>query len=227
MKKIAIAAAVMLLGSSGAWAAGTAAGTDVDNSASLSYSVSGVAQSAVNSNTDTFKVDKKIDFAMANNDGDQVSVVPGQTDAVTTWAFRNEGNMDQNFTFTASQLAGSTVYGDADTHNTDSLVLEYNNGGTWTALSTLEIAVDTNISIRIRADIGSGRVDGNVMNVQLKAVAVDSSGANETSTSGADNKTSMDTVLAEEDATGTNAESNTHYNGETLRWGDTLLLLPT
>jgi hypothetical protein len=227
MKKILVAATVMLFGYISAYAEGTEAGTSISNSASLSYAVSGVAQTAVNSNTDTFVVDKKIDFAMANNDGDQIVVVPGQSNAETTWSFRNEGNMDQNFTFTAADLAGATVYGDADTQDTDALTLEYNNGGVWAALTTLEIAQDTNITIRIRADIGNGRSDGDVMNVQLKAVAVDSAGVAETATAGSDTQGGTpDIVLAEEDTAAPNAESNVHYNGETLRWGGYIVNAP-
>lgn len=227
MKKILVIASLMLFGYMNANAAGTAAGTQVDNSASLSYAVGGVTQTAVGSNTDSFIVDKKIDFALANNDGDQVTVVPGQTDAITTWSFRNEGNMDQNFTFTASELTGGeTIYGDADTQDTNGpRTIEYNNGGVWTALGTLEIAVDTNITIRIRTDIDATRVNGDVMNIELKSVAVDGAGAAETATAGADNKMGMDTVLAE--GTGINTEGNTQHNNTFTRWGGYIVVAPT
>ena len=227
MKKILVIASVMLFGFIGANAAGTAAGTQVDNSASLSYTVSGVAQTAVASNTDSFIVDKKIDFALANNDGDQVTVVPGQTDATTTWSFRNEGNMDQNFTFTATELTGGeTIYGDADTQDTNGpRTIEYNNGGTWTALSTLEIAVDTNITIRIRTDIDAARVNGDVMNIELKSVAVDPGGSPEVATLGADNKMGMDTVLAE--GTGITSEGNIEHTNTFTRWGGYIVVAPT
>jgi hypothetical protein len=226
MKKILVAASVMLFGFIGVQAAGTVSGTSVDNSASLSYAVSGVTQNPVNSNTDTFLVDKKIDFVLSNNDGDQVIVVPGQTDAATTWSFRNEGNADQNFTFTARELiGGESIYNDADTKDTNGpLTIEYDNGGVWTALSTLEVAVDTNITIRIRTNIDATRVDGDVMNIELKSVAVDSNGATEINTAGADNKTAVDTVLAE--GTGIATEGNTEHDGEFMRWGGYIVNAP-
>jgi len=219
MKNILVIASAMLFGFINVQAAGTAAGTSIDNSASLSFTVGGVSQTAVASNTDTFVVDKKIDFALSNNDGDQIVVVPGQTDAITTWSFRNEGNMDQNFTFTAIELTGGeTIYGDADTQDTNGpRTIEYDNGGTWTALGTLEIAVDTNITIRIKTDIDAARVDGDVMNIELKSVAVDAAGAAEINTAGADNKMAVDTVLAE--GTGITSEGNTPHNNTFTRWG--------
>ena len=47
------------------FAAGTASGTDVTNTATLSYSVGGVPQTDVPSNVTTFKVDNKVDVTVA------------------------------------------------------------------------------------------------------------------------------------------------------------------
>jgi len=225
MKKILSMATIMLLTTLEVSAGGTAAGTTVENSASLSFSVGGVAQTDVNSNTDTFVVDKKIDFVLTNDDGDQVVVVPGDKDKITTWSITNEGNLNQKFSFTAAQLTGGeTIYGDADTKDTGALTVEYStdNGSTWNALSTLEVAMDDTVKIRIKTDIDSTRVDGDVMNIKLEAVAVDSSGNAEVATSGADTASSVDVVLAE--AAG--ATGDVKENGTFVAWGGYIVNAP-
>jgi len=218
MKKRLSMAAIMLLTTLEVSAGGTAAGTSVDNSASLSFSVGGVAQTAVNSNTDTFVVDKKVDFVLTNDDGDQVLVVPADKDKITTWSITNEGNLAQKFSFTAAQLTGGeTIYDDADTKDSEALTVEYStdDGSTWNALTTLEVAIDDTVKIRIKTDIDATRVDGDVMNIKLEAVAVDSNGNAEVATSGADTASSVDIVLAE--AAG--ATGDVKENGTFVTWG--------
>ena len=223
MKKILSMAAIMLLCTSDLTAGGTAAGTSVSNSASLSFSVGGVAQTAVSSNTDTFVVDKKIDFVLTNNDGDQVIVVPGDTDEITTWSITNEGNLAQNFTFTAAQLtSGETIYANGDTQDSEALTLEYSTDGTtWNALTTIEIAIDDTVSIQIKTNIDSTRVDGDVMNIKLQAVAVDTDGAAEVVTAGSDTA-AIDIVLAE----GVDATGDVAKNGTFVAWGGYIVNAP-
>src|SRR5687767_2631415 len=61
--------ATMLLSSlavfQSAHAVGTAAGTDITNTATVNFSVGGVAQTPVNSNTTTFEVDRKVDLSVS------------------------------------------------------------------------------------------------------------------------------------------------------------------
>jgi len=218
MKRILTVASFMMLGAINAHAAGTTAGTTITNSATLTFNVGGVPQTAVPSNNATFIVDKKIDFIVENKDGAHISVTPGATDKITTWSITNEGNMDQNFTFTASQLTGGeTVYGNADTQDSGALTLEYSLDGTtnWTPLTTFELVVDASLAIRIKTDIGLNRVDGDVMNVALQAVAVNGSGAAETKTTGTEDKDVMDIVFAE----GPGASGDAKENGTFVAWG--------
>jgi len=234
VKKILMAASAMMLGVSGAWAAGTAAGTPINNTASLTYSAGGVDQTdngnhPVNSNQDSFVVDKKIDFTLTNDDGDQVStnVVPGAQDINTTWTLANTGNMDQNFTLASDNLTGNeTIYNDADTQNTGTQNIYYSadGGANWHPYTTqIEIAADHNISVRVASDIPSSVSNGDVMNIKLTATAVKSDGSTETDTGGAggvDRPDVMDTVRAEDDRTTDQGdESNTNYNATTIRFG--------
>ena len=223
MNKLLSMVAILALGSMSAMAAGTAAGTSVSNQATLSFSVSGVAQTPVTSNEDIFVVDKKIDFILENKDGEQVIVVPGSTDQITTWQIRNDGNLAQKFAFTATQLTGGeSVYSDADTHDTEALVLEYDNGGTWTPLTTLEIQPDATINVRVKTDIDITRVDGNVMNIALTAQAVKADGSPETATAGVDTQSEVDTVLAE----GAGATGDVKEDGTFVTWGGYIVGAP-
>ncbi len=203
MKTLMRLTAILLLSAAGAYAAGTAAGTEIQNSASLSYTAGGSTTETLNSNTDTFVVDRKVDFQLTNDDGDQISVLAGAQDQNTTWTLTNQGNADQNFTLESSNLAdGTTAYGDADNLDTGDQTIYYStDGNTWTQYNAgdkIEIAADANISIRVASDIPPGQSNnGKVANIELKATAVDKDGNTEQATSGSDNKNDVDTVLAD------------------------------
>jgi len=218
MKKILAIASAMLFGFMGANAAGTDAGTTVNNSASLTFTVGGVTQTAVASNTDSFVVDKKIDFTLSNDDGDQIVVSPGLNDQNTTWTLTNTGNADQNFTLASANLTGSeSIYGDADSAQTGTQTVYYStDGGTsWTPYSIpVEIAEDANILVHVASDIPLAAANGDVMNIELVATAVDAGGATESATAGADTQGTVDTVLAD----GTGA-SDADYDAVMTAWG--------
>lgn len=202
MKKILVVVSMMLFGVVGAYAAGTAAGTSVSNTATLSYNVAGTEQDEETSTTDEFVVDRKIDFILTNDDGDQVIVAPNSKDQNTTWTLKNQGNADQNFTLDVGQLTNNeTIYDDADTNDTDSLNIYYSTdgGSSWTLYNTqlILIAPDANISIRVSADISNDLADTRVMNIELNATAVKVGGATEENTAGEDNQNQVDTVLAD------------------------------
>jgi len=224
MKKILSLLSLMLVGTLTVHAGGTEAGTLVENTAKLSFSVGGVAQTPITSEADVFKVDKKIDFLLENKDTDQVSVVPGSTNQVTTWSITNEGNLLQKFSFTAAQLNGETVYADADTQDSTGLTMEYSTdgGSNWNLLTNIDIAIDATVDIRIKTDIDIARVDGDVMNVSLTATAVDSSGVVESKTSVADTKNEIDIVFAED----AGATGDVKQNGIFVAWGGYIVAAP-
>ncbi len=90
------AAAVALLMATGAYATGTAAGTDINNSVSLSYKVGGVDQTPVGSNTDTFVVDRKIDV-IVTADNTPLDVPPSAQDQNLSFTIVNQGNDTEKF----------------------------------------------------------------------------------------------------------------------------------
>jgi len=96
---------------------GTAAGTEVDNTASITYSVGGTNQTPIesseagnsnpgvgNGTATTFVVDKKVDLLVTG--ATTTNVVPGQTGAADntelTYTLTNEGNSTEDFTLTAT-----------------------------------------------------------------------------------------------------------------------------
>jgi uncharacterized repeat protein (TIGR01451 family) len=238
MKKILVIASMMLLGSSGAWALGTAAGTTVSNSASLTYSVAGATQPVVNTQTpDTFIVDKKIDFILTHEDAPKhVVTTPGATQVVRTFKLQNDGNKIQDFTFVATNLTGNEVY-DGKTDNKDVTNFEYSidGGTTWsTAAPTVDnLAVDGDVTILVRADIPNTNVNGDVMNIQLEATAVqDGTTTPEVNTGsvngaldgGPDRKTTEDTVLGE--GAGVTTTGNTQFDGKYSAWAGYIIEAP-
>jgi hypothetical protein len=88
-----LASSAVLMAVNPIWAAGTTAGTDVDNRATISYSVGGVSQANINSSSSgnndpsaciaagdcqtTFKVDRKIDLNVSSKDSDYVTIGAG------------------------------------------------------------------------------------------------------------------------------------------------------
>ena len=223
MKKSVVAVWLMLLGAGGLYAAGTAAGTQVTNEVTLSYTVGGISQTDIVGNDDDgFLVDNKVDFTVANNDGDQIAVTPGSTDQVTNWTLENTGNDAQYFTLAASNLTGGeTVYSDADTADTSTpytITYSTDGGSTYGAYSgAFELAVGASVLIKVAADIPGSITDGDVMNIQLEATATDSGGTAITATIGADNEDSVDIVLAE--GAEVSAEGNTEFDGQFSAWG--------
>ncbi len=209
MKKILLIAAAMLLGSSGAWALGTTAGTWIDNNATLTYTAGASSTSyEVNASTnsrgsaDSFRVDRKVDMVLTNDDGQSIVVDPSDQDRVTTWTLKNEGNMDQNFSLSLGELpAGTNVY-DSDTKDTAGC--EIFVGGSTTAFDTsndmVYLDIDENVTIEVKCDISAKPTvdNGDVMNIELNATAVGTSVSDVlTATSGSDSKDDVDIVLAD------------------------------
>ena len=210
MKKILLA--TILLASSSLFGAGTEAGTDITNQATLSYSAGGVAQPDVTSNTDTFKVDKKVDMVLVTTDTAQTEVTPGQQDQLTNYEFKNEGNANQYFKFTIDNLANDqeadyNSLKDNDDVNNLEIQCTYTDGDgnsqttDWANSFTIEVKQDTNATCQVRADIkdaDNGGEDKDVMNVELLATAVtDSSGNTAETESDSDTQDSVDVVLAD------------------------------
>jgi uncharacterized repeat protein (TIGR01451 family) len=110
-----------------ALAGGTAPGQNIDNIASVNYSVNGVAQTVIRSAPGAgnstpgagggavtrFVVDQKIDLHLAEVSGNATAgVLPGSTNQVTTFFIRNDGNETQGISLSSLHLpAPAAVFG--------------------------------------------------------------------------------------------------------------------
>ena len=178
MRKILMMASVMMLGASGAWAAGTAAGTVVNNSASLSYQVGGTTiNTPVNSNTDTFVVDDKVDLTVAHQDPNAVPVTPGAAAQVLEFTVTNTGNKTHDFLLTAGQNDGNP-YGEThpdqfDATNVHAYVESGANQGYQPGEDTEtyidELAADASKTVYIVSDIPNPLNNNDVAEMTLTA----------------------------------------------------------
>jgi uncharacterized repeat protein (TIGR01451 family) len=179
-------------------AVGTAAGTQVDNQATLSYSVGGTPQIPVTSDdpnqggandATSFIVDTKIDVTVTWQDGANVQVAPGQDGAtplpnppsVLEFLVTNEGNADfQDFALSSANLGG-------DDFDPSSVLIFVDDGdGIYNpALDTAtfidELSSDpagsaNEITVFVVGSIPSTQTNGQTSNIALIATAHDAAG---------------------------------------------------
>ena len=89
-----------------AFAIGTEAGTEIQNQATLSFSVGNATQTPV-TDTAQFKVDNKVDMSLSWDTSALQAVAAGQT-AFHKFTITNTGNLDQPYDLTAVTAAAST-----------------------------------------------------------------------------------------------------------------------
>ncbi len=162
-------AAIASFAATPALAAGTTAGTTITNTATVDYQVGGVAQGQ-QSAANAFTVDRKINLLVEEVGTVTTNVVPGQTNAVTTFQLTNSSNEVLDFALVASQIVGGTAaHGGTDTFNVNNVRIYRDNTatgtiGSWDAGDTLitgyvdELVVDTAIRLFVVADIPAGLV---------------------------------------------------------------------
>jgi len=205
-------AALSSVAATPAMAAGTTAGTTITNTATVDYQVGGVAQGQ-QSASNNFTVDRKINLLVEEVGTVTTSVVPGQTNAVTTFQLTNTSNETLDFALVASQIVGGTAaHGGTDTFNVNNVRIYRDNTatgtiGSWDVGDTLitayvdELVVDTAIRLFVVADIPAALANNAVAGVTLRATAREgglagTQGAAITETTGA-NTAGKDTVFAD------------------------------
>lgn len=200
---------VAALGVTPAFAAGTTAGSTITNTATVNYTVGGVAQTAVTA-TNNFTVDRKIVVAVSEPGNATTSVSPGQSAAVTTFVVTNSSNATLDFKLTAAQLAGgSAPHGGTDGFDVTAptMYVDTNANGVYDAGTDLavtyldELAADASRTVFIVSNIPIGATNGQIAAVSLTAQAeaggtAATEGAVLTETTGA-NTAGMDTVFAD------------------------------
>lgn len=205
--------ALIALGSSPAFAAGTTAGSTITNTATINYQVGGISQTATTA-SDTLTVDRKINLTVAEIGTVTTQVTPGQTNAVVAFTVTNTSNAPLDLSLAAAQIVGGTAaHGGTDTYNVSNVrfYVDANANGTFeSGTDTLvtwidELAADASRTVFVVSDVPLGLANGAVAGITLTASAREAGaggtqGAAVTQTAGA-NTAGMDTVFA--DAAGT------------------------
>ena len=160
---------------------GTAANSTISNTASVSYSVGGVAQTPVISAADVFTVDRKIDLVVTTQDSAAVSVTPGQTNAVTTFRVTNNSNATIDFLLAATQQAGGAArFTGTDNFNINApnvrVYVETNGTAGWQAgdaqaTSLAAVASGDAVTVYVVSDIPLTQVNGDIATMILTATA--------------------------------------------------------
>ncbi len=211
MSSAALAAA--LLAAAPAFAAGTTAGSSINNTATLNYSVGGVAQTAVSSNTATFVVDRRISMTLTEPGNATTTVAPGSSNQVTTFLLTNTSNAALDFGLALAQPVGGTAaHGGTDNFDVTAPTYWINTGpsvasATYDPANSVavtyidELAADATKYIFVLANVPAGRATNDVAGVTLTAQARENGAAGTqgivvAQTSGA-NTAGMDTVWAD------------------------------
>lgn len=199
MVALAAGTAMIALQTAPAAAEGVSAGTTITNTATIDYRVGGVDQTAVAA-SDSFQVDRKVNFVITRVSDPTTTVSPGQTDAVIAFEITNLSN-------DTIDLALDAIQSLADDYDTDNLVIYRDNGdGTFGAGDTFvlfldEIAEDETVRVFVVSDTPLTATNGQTASVNLSATAhagdtPGAQGALLTTTAGA-NTDGVETVLAD------------------------------
>ncbi len=195
-----------------AFAAGTTAGTSINNTATVNYTVGGAAAAPVSSNTATFLVDRKVNLTVAEVGGTPTAVTFGAAAQVTTFTVTNTSNATQDFRLIAAQQAtlAVTAFGNIDNYDAANVRVfaDANANGTYEAgVDTVayidELAADTSRTVFIVVDVPATGPVAAIAGVSLTAVAAAGGGAaalgvDLTATAGAESPTTVDVVFADD-----------------------------
>lgn len=208
-----------------AFAATTASGTTVANTASVAFDVGGVPQTPVNSNTSTFVVDSKVSVLVQGSVATSSSV-PGATNQAVAFTVTNQSNTPMDFALTAANQTGDNfqvsalqIYresGDAPGFDAQDVLVTYLD----------ELAPDTPVTVYVTSTIPLTATNTQFGLVSLTATAAQSvngtgnyvatpgslaANAVQSNVGVADDTTYVDTVFA--DAAGT-ATGDAAYDGK-------------
>jgi uncharacterized repeat protein (TIGR01451 family) len=216
----------------GAHATGTTSGTVVNNTATVDYSVGGVAQAQLTSPTATFTVDSRVDFTVTEVGGTATQTYPGVSNVVATFRVSNTGNSTQGYVLSVVNQTTATPQGlsaqDDDLDVNNLRVFVDDGSGVYDAADTAvnigSLANDANRLVFVLADIPGGLATARYANVRLTARAAV---VNTTTlvTESASNTAGVDTVIA--DAARDNSESalDTYDVGVSLTLTKTVALI--
>ncbi len=159
-------------------AAGVAAGSLIENTASATYTANAATQT-VDSNTVALKVDELLDVAVASQESGAVSAT---TTAVLRFKITNTGNGPETFTLTANPAVG----GNAFNATVLGLAIDTNGNGVYDAgidtdlangAVSPSLAADEPLAVLVRVSIPAAAPPNALSKVELTAAATTGAGA--------------------------------------------------
>jgi uncharacterized repeat protein (TIGR01451 family) len=172
-----------------AHAAGTLAGTNIENIATASYDVGGSTVD-IQSNTVTIIVDELLDVTVTSTDPGDVTTSNGATNVVSTFRITNTGNGPESFTLTPNTANG----GDDFDPTLAQVVIDSNGNNQYDpGVDTIYVAgtndpvltPDQGVTIFVLTNVPASQVDGDRAAVQLIAASRTGTGAPGTTFAGA------------------------------------------
>ncbi|RED15345.1 DUF11 domain-containing protein [Parasphingopyxis lamellibrachiae] len=162
-----------------AQAAGTLAGTPIENTATASYDDGGTTIT-VDSNTVSLIVDEILDIAVTSADPGDVPVRPGELDSVLKFTVTNGGNgpepvlltIDPNIASDDFDPAAVTIFIDTD----DNGVYDVGTDTLYTLATPPTLDPDASITVFLLGDIPATTADGERSEVELTGTAATGSG---------------------------------------------------
>lgn len=160
-----------------AHAAGTAAGSNITNTASATFTDPGGTPVTVPSNTSTLQVDEILDVTVVSNDAGNVAVTTPDADMPLKFTLTNIGNGSEAFALTVN----SAVLGDNFDPSNVRIYLDANANGTFeigsdtlyvAGVNDPVLAADGTQVVFVVSDIPSGLANTNVGLVDLNAEAL-------------------------------------------------------
>lgn len=222
--RLGLATALALVMAPSAFAAGTDAGTNITNTATVNYDVGGVSQPPVTNPTpDDFEVDRRILFTVAATDGAE-SVAPGAQNQALTYVIQNDTNDTVDFYLSVEELTGDDFDG-ADGGSAAQFYLDdgdgiFNGADTLLPVSPLGKPYLDNVPeyngvpgnlrvVHVVYDIDTGLANGDTADVYLVADATSNAGADSAiyTESATDGVLVVDTVLGDADGPATNDDA--------------------
>ena len=175
---------VALLAGQQAMAVGTRAGTEIQNTATVNYEVSGLGQAPIDSNQVRFFVDRRVNFTLTpvSTPGAEI-VVPGQNDAFVDFTLTNLSNSDLDFFLALDQVASGL---DVDGEGNDSADMDNIEWAVVTAADPTptqggaqyvdELAADASVRIRAWGDAAATLLNAQIAGLELTATAREAGG---------------------------------------------------
>jgi hypothetical protein len=182
-KKLAVAM-LLSVSATGAFAAGTLSGTDISSTASFSFTVNGTTSTLTDTNS--YKVDNKIDLVVSTVDTQAVTVGADTANVLLTYTVRNDGNTVQDFLLTSHETSTTAFTAANEVTDTYGLTnvrvfVDANNNGVYDIATDTqtyidELAPDAEATVFIIADVPDDAANDAIAVYDLQAQAAQGEG---------------------------------------------------